>query len=169
MRDIVHIYIASREPATLSLWKERIPPCEGIEFSTEVPPSLKADAVAMSGAFAFDRYGGRPNRYEAQIIENTRGDGFPGFVVIPPYRLQVEQPDGSFSVAPEHAHMNPSYYAVSCTLRDVTLWNSIAQDSADAISSIILDLALLEMEDPLDSSTPESVGQAIRETLPRFT
>ncbi len=161
------IYIASRDRGTLSLWESVIGTHGTLQYTTAVPPGLDVDAVVMSGMFAFDRYGGRPNRHEAQIIGNSRDDGFPRYVVIPPYRPLEKGADGTYRVPPRFAEITPSYYAVSCTLRDVELWNEMSRGTPEEIKSMVLDLALLEMDNPHDESTPKSVAKAILEHLSR--
>jgi len=74
------IVITAESDATLDLWRRELSddlPSSWASRSADVP----ADAVAVSGIFAFGRYGGRPKPGVAQILRNHRNDGYPALVV----------------------------------------------------------------------------------------
>ncbi|WP_344053420.1 hypothetical protein [Streptomyces thermoalcalitolerans] len=70
------IYVTSRSRPTLDLWSSTLPrPRDAeLEFVDENERSVQADVFVMSGVWAFDRYGGKPEREVAQLLPNTRGD-----------------------------------------------------------------------------------------------
>ncbi|MER6121788.1 hypothetical protein ABT173_03630 [Streptomyces sp. NPDC001795] len=151
------IYVTSRQQSTLDLWARLLPASTVIEFVNEGDRRVHADALAMSGVWAFDRYGGSPNREAAQILSNARGDGLPEWIVVPPFRPVVER-DGSFSIRDDFEEVSPAYYAVLESLR------AVKNEFGDS-SSVALDLAMLGMDDPRDESTPASVARAIEAFL----
>jgi hypothetical protein len=112
-----------------------------------------ADVAIMSGMWAFDRYGGRPNQETAQIRQNTSGDGFPDWIVIPPFRPMVVR-DGKAEVREDFKPVSPAYFAVMESLR-------LTGEELGDSPSILLLLPLMGMDDPSDESTPISVAQAI--------
>lgn len=151
------IYVTSRQQSTLDLWARLLPASTVIEFINEGDRRVQADALAMSGVWAFDRYGGSPNREAAQILSNARDDGLPEWIVVPPFRPVVER-DGSFAIRDDFEEVSPAYYAVLESLRAV-------KDELGDSSSVALDLAMLGMDDPRDESTPTSVARAIEAFL----
>jgi hypothetical protein len=151
------IYVTSRQQATLDLWSSMLPASMKIEFVNEGDRRVQADALVMSGVWAFDRYGGRPNRESAQILSNTREDGLPEWIVIPPFRPIVEQ-DGSFVVREDFADVSPAYFSILESLR------AFKNEFGDS-SSVALDLPMLGMDDPRDESTPAAVARAIETFL----
>ncbi|MEU3059166.1 hypothetical protein [Streptomyces subrutilus] len=151
------IYVTSRQQPTLDLWSRFLPASIGIEFVNEADRKVQADVLVMSGIWAFDRYGGSPNREAAQVLSNTRGDGLPDWIVVPPFRPVVER-DGEFVIREDFEHVSPAYYAVLGALR------AVRSDFGDS-ASIALDLSMLGMDDPCDESTPASVARAIEDFL----
>lgn len=151
------IYVTSRQQSTLDLWSRLLPASTLIEFVNEGDRMVQADALAMSGVWAFDRYGGSPNRESAQILSNARGDGLPEWIVVPPFRPVVER-DGSFVIRDDWEEVSPAYYAVLESLR------AVKNEFGDS-SSVALDLPMLGMDDPCDESTPVSVARAIEAFL----
>jgi hypothetical protein len=151
------IYVTSRQQSTLDLWASLLPASKEVEFVNGDDRKVHADALVMSGVWAFDRYGGRPSRESAQILSNTRGDGLPEWIVIPPFRPVIER-DGSFVVREDFEEVSPAYFAVLESLR------AFKNEFGDC-SSVALDLAMLGMDDPGDESTPASVARAIEAFL----
>ncbi|WP_327074588.1 hypothetical protein OG196_33320 [Kitasatospora purpeofusca] len=151
------IYVTSRQQATLDLWSLFLPVSIAIEFVNEVERVVRADVLAMSGIWAFDRYGGSPNREVAQVLSNERGDGLSDWIVVPPFRPIVEC-DGEISIREDFKDVSPAYHAVLGILRAV---RSEFGNSA----SITFDLPMLGMDDSRDESTPASVARAMEEFL----
>ncbi|MFE2374173.1 hypothetical protein [Streptomyces sp. NPDC059398] len=147
------IYVTSLQQPTLDLWSRLLPATTAIEFANQSSRSLRADVLVMSGVWAFDRYGGRPNREAAQALPNSKGDGLPEWIVVPPFRPIVER-DGEFSIREDFEQISPAYYAVLQSLRAV-------RDEFGDSASVVLDLPMLGMDDPHDESTPASVARAI--------
>ncbi|WP_427920754.1 hypothetical protein [Streptomyces sp. cg40] len=145
--------MTSLQQSTLNLWSRLLPESTAIEFANRSSRSVQTDVLAMSGVWAFDRYGGKPNREAAQILPNSRGDGLPEWIVVPPFRPIVER-GGEFSIREDFEQISPAYHAVLQSLRAV---RTEFGDSA----SVALDLPMLGMDDPHDESTPASVAQAI--------
>jgi hypothetical protein len=159
------IYVASTNSDTLGLWRSvvRNP---AVAFTSTLLPKLRCDGVLMAGQFAFDRYGGRPERSRAQILRNDKGDGMPPFVIVPPYRPMVEDAEGGRRVAPGWEHVSPAYHAISCGLTDIRAWNGKRAEGERKIESVVLDLAMLGMNNPADLQTPHSVNRALEEFWP---
>ncbi|MCQ0022700.1 hypothetical protein M4914_06855 [Streptomyces somaliensis DSM 40738] len=147
------IYVTSLQQSTLDLWSRLLPESTAIELVNQNSRSVRADVLVMSGVWAFDRYGGRPNRETAQILSNSNGDGLPDWIAVPPFRPIVEQ-DGGFSVREDFRQVSPAYYAVLQSLR------AVRNEFGDSVS-VILDLTMLGMDDPRDESTPASVARAV--------
>ena len=150
------IYVASRNQETLDLWARLLPPSQCIEFVNYVERALRADAIIISGEWAFDRYGGSPDREVARIRPNMRNDGLPDWIVIPPYRPLAEVGDGTFKVRDDFRDVSPAYFGILQALR------AIHANFGD-VCSVILDLPLLGMDDSRDESTPRSAASAIGE------
>lgn len=61
------------------------------------------DAVVLAAPLVHDRYGGKPNSAQAQILENDRGDGLPSLIVAMPavvFSGKVITPDEDPGIAP---------------------------------------------------------------------
>ncbi|MFE4665107.1 hypothetical protein ACFRI7_25665 [Streptomyces sp. NPDC056716] len=147
------IYVTSLQQSTVDLWSRLLPESMAIEFVNESSRSIRADVLVMSGVWAFDRYGGRPNREAVQVLSNSRGDGLPEWIAVPPFRPIVKR-DGEFSIREDFEQISPAYYAVLQSLRAV-------RDEFGDSASVVLDLPMLGMDDPHDESTPASVIRAI--------
>ncbi|GHF11249.1 hypothetical protein [Streptomyces fumanus] len=147
------IYVTSLQQSTLDHWSRVLPESMGIEFVNESSRSVRADALVMSGVWAFDRYGGRPNREAAQVLPNSRDDGLPEWIVVPPFRPIAER-DGRFSIREDFERISPAYHAVLHSLR------AVRDELGDSVS-VALDLPMLGMDDPHDESTPASVARAV--------
>ncbi|WP_182885244.1 hypothetical protein [Microbispora sp. H10885] len=152
------IYVTSRSQATLDVWARLLPQSLGVELVNEAGRAVQADVIVVSGKWAFDRYGGVPNRQTAQIRPNIRNDRLPEWVVIPPFRPVVER-DGQFEIRSDFKDMSPAHFGILESLK------VILQNLGDSCS-VILDLPLLGMDDPYDESTPVSVASAINKILP---
>ncbi|MDQ2587991.1 hypothetical protein [Saccharothrix yanglingensis] len=151
------ICVTSSRQSTLDLWSRLLPASTAIRFVNGSSRSVRADVLVMSGVWAFDRYGGRPDREAAQILPNTRGDGLPEWIVVPPFRPVVER-DGEFVTREDFAEVSPAYYAVLRSLQ------AVGEEFGDSVT-VVLDLSLLGMDEPNDESTPASVARAIEEFL----
>lgn len=153
------LYITSRSRPTLDLWSSTLPRPRDVEleFVDENEWSVQTDALVMSGVWAFDRYGGRPEREVAQLLLNTREDGLPQWIVVPPF-LPVVERNGKFVVREDFASISPAYHAILESLR------CIRREFGDAVS-VELNLPLLGMDDSDDRSTAESAGRAISQFL----
>lgn len=147
------IYVTSLQQSTLDRWSRLLPESMKIEFVNESSRSVRPDVLVMSGVWAFDRYGGRPNRETAQVLSNSRGDGLPEWIVVPPFRPVIER-DGEFAIREDFEQISPAYYAVLQSLR------AVRDEFGDSVS-VALDLPMLGMDDPSDESTPASVARAI--------
>lgn len=154
----MNIFIAFQNSDTGTHWRRLVTAHRAISFigTSEVTPHF--DAVIMSGMWAFDRYGGKPSRDAAQIVHNERGDGYPDFIIIPPFRPVIDS--GSATVVRDDFRgMSPAYHAVKKSLAAV-------REELGVEVSVVLHLPLLGMDDPTDESTPRSVSEAIKEILP---
>lgn len=147
------IYVSSLRQSTLDLWSRLLPPSKTIEFANRSSRSLGAGVLVMSGVWAFDRYGGSPDREAAQVLPNSRDDGMPEWIVVPPFRPVVER-DGGVSIRDDFKQVSLAYYAVLQSLR-------VVRDEFGESVTVALDLPLLGMDDPGDESTPVSVARAI--------
>lgn len=149
------IYVTSRQQATLDLWSRLLPASLGIEFVNDSDRKVQADAIVMSGIWAFDRYGGSPNREVAQVLSNMRDDGLPQWIVIPPFRPVIKRSSGEFDIRDDFVDVSPAYFGILESLR-------VARCEFGDGCIIELNLPLLGMDDPHDSSTPSSVSDAIQ-------
>ncbi|GAA1932901.1 hypothetical protein [Kitasatospora viridis] len=147
------MYVTSRQQATLDLWSRLLPASMAIDFVNEDVRSIRADVLVMSGVWAFDRYGGSPNREAAQVLSNATGDGLPEWIVVPPFRPIVER-DGKFIIRRDFQKISPAYHAILESLRVVK------NEFGDSVR-VALDLPMLGMDDPCDESTPTSAASAI--------
>ncbi len=162
----MNIYITSQSPQVLTLWKTYIPPSSLIEYRDVSPTQLSADAIMMDGSFAFERYGGRPQRDVAQILPNRRNDNLPDLVVIPPYRPVVDEHGGGHVAAPGWQDTSPAFHAISRSLLAIREWNF--NKNVLAISAVNMSLPFLGMNDETDQSTPMSVCRALSECAELF-
>ncbi|MFC6093581.1 hypothetical protein [Saccharothrix lopnurensis] len=151
------ICVTSSRQSTLDLWARLLPASTAIGFVNGGGRSVRADVLVMSGVWAFDRYGGRPDREAAHILPNARGDGLPEWIVVPPFRPVVER-DGEFVTREDFAEVSPAHYAVLRSLQ------AVREEFGDSVT-VVLDLSLLGMDDPNDESTPASVARAIEDFL----
>lgn len=142
---------------TAELWAELLRPRSTLAVMESRAVDVAADVVVMAGAWAFERYGGRPTHDHAQIVPNERGDGFPLWVAIPPYRPFVRS-GGEIKVREDFASVSPAYFAIFNSIR------AIRREFGDEVE-VVLDLPLLGMDDPDDEVTPISVADAIEEAL----
>ncbi|MFI6301954.1 hypothetical protein ACIBCH_08790 [Amycolatopsis thailandensis] len=149
------IYVTSRQQLTLDLWSGLLPRSISIEFVNGTSRSVQADVLVMSGVWAFDRYGGSPSREKAQVLSNSRGDGLPEWIVVPPFRPVVERGGEAF-IREDFEQVSPAYHAVLQSLR------AIRVEFGESVR-VVLDLSLLGMNDPHDDLTPSSVARAIEE------
>lgn len=149
------IYITSQHEQTLSLWRRTLPNDPEIEFALNSDGAIQADVLVMSGVWAFDRYGGKPDHTAAQVRENVRGDGLPDWIIVPPFRPTIER-DGIIEIRADFKNVSPSYYAIFESLKT-------ARHSFGDSCTVILDLLMLGMDDWNDTSTPTSVGRAIQD------
>lgn len=151
------IYVTSHQQVTLDLWARLLPQAAAIEYVNGNIDPAQVDALTISGIWAFDRYGGKPNRQVAQIIPNNNGDGLPEWIIIPPFRPITER-SGEISVRDDFKHVSPTYHAV---LESLLAARERFGDSA----SVALDLPMLGMDNPHDESTAASAARAIENFL----
>ncbi|WP_431999232.1 hypothetical protein [Streptomyces sioyaensis] len=154
------IIITSDNDSTLALWRTHLSSLPEVSFTNERPAGIEADAVVISGIYAFERYGGRPNTTAAQIVTNTKDDGFPGLVVIPPSLPVILNEQKRPVVHPDYTGTSPAYYAISHTLAAI---KSLDAEMGQVVRRVIFSLPLLGMNSPRDASTPSSVRRAIEE------
>lgn len=147
------LYVTSQNQDTLDLWSRTLPATEAIEFVRTPDCRVEVDAVVMSGIWAFDRYGGRPNRERAQVLQNNSDDGLPGKVIVPPFRPVVDR-DGELKVREDYESISPAYFAFLEALR------AASRELGDSCR-IAFDLPMLGMDRPMDESTPRSAARAI--------
>ncbi|MFI1161139.1 hypothetical protein [Streptomyces sioyaensis] len=158
----MNIIIASDNDSTLALWEAHLSPLAEVSFTKERAVHIEADAVAIAGIYAFERYGGRPNTTAAQVVTNTTGDGLPGVVIIPPSLPVILNSEKRPVVHPDYTEVSPAYYAISHTLKVIDALNT---EGEQVVRRVIFSLPLLGMNNPRDASTPSSVRQAIEEHL----
>lgn len=151
------IYVTSHQQATLDLWAGLLPEAAPIEYVNGNIDPAQVDALTISGVWAFDRYGGKPNREAAQIVYNNCGDGLPGWIIIPPFRPITER-SGEISVREDFEHVSPTYHAVFASLL-------AAREKFGDCASVALDLPMLGMDNPHDESTAVSAARAIENFL----
>ncbi|WP_255953524.1 hypothetical protein [Streptomyces odontomachi] len=151
------IYVTSHQQATLDLWAGLLPEAAAIEYVSGNIDPAQVDALAISGIWAFDRYGGKPSREAAQIVSNKNGDGLPGWIIIPPFRPVTEQ-SGEISIRKDFKHISPTYHAVLESLR-------AARERFGESASVALDLPMLGMDNPRDEATAVSASRAIETFL----
>ncbi|MEU5640174.1 hypothetical protein [Streptomyces milbemycinicus] len=151
------IYIATTSPRTSGSWMNVFRTRDDVEVIESSATSVEADIIVMAGVWAFERYGGRPSRDQAQILPNERGDGFPLWVVIPPH-LPVTRKVDEITVREDFAAVSPAYFAIVRSLE------AIRREFGNEVV-VLLALPLLGMDDPHDEATPVSVARAIDEVL----
>lgn len=144
---------------TLDAWQLLIPPGSTIEYRRGNPRSVSCDAVCMSGIYAFERYGGRPQSDRGQILDNLRNDGLPPLIVVPPSRPLQRAADGGMEVVPQFRSTSPAKYSMTHAVEAVKRWNERAHSVR--IETLDVDLPLLGMDDPSDASTSRSVRDAL--------
>ncbi|KAK1182784.1 hypothetical protein B7755_034410 [Streptomyces sp. NBS 14/10] len=135
---------------------ERFSAQDDVEVIESRATSLEVDIVVMAGVWAFERYGGRPSHEQAQILPNETGDGFPLWVVIPPYRPVVRK-DDEIVVREDFATVSPAYFAIVRSLQ------AMRREFGSEVV-VLFGLPLLGMDDPRDRETPVSEARAIGES-----
>ncbi|MGW7572961.1 hypothetical protein [Streptomyces sp. NPDC054765] len=158
----LNIIITSDNDSTLALWEAHLSPLPEVSFTKERAAYIEADAVVISGVYAFERYGGRPNTTAAQIVTNVTGDGLPGVVIIPPSVPVILDSEKRPVVHPDYTEVSPAYYAISHTLKVIDALNA---EGEQVVRRVVFSLSLLGMNNPRDASTPSSVRRAIEEYL----
>jgi len=156
----VKLDVISRNQETIELWSAIFSEVGPIQFSSAPPVWLDIDAVVMSGKWAFDRYGGKPNRESAQVLQNDRGDGLPRRVIVPPYRPVVIR-DGEARIREDYENVSPTYFAFLESLL-------AASREFGEPSRIAFYLPMLGMDQPSDESTPRSAARAIKVWLTKY-
>ncbi|MFI9262533.1 hypothetical protein ACIGT4_33220 [Streptomyces sioyaensis] len=158
----INFIITSDNDSTLALWEAHLSPLAEVSFTRERAACIEADAVVISGVYAFERYGGRPNVTAAQIVPNVTGDGLPGVVIIPPSLPMILNSEKRPVVHPDYTEVSPAYYAISHTIKVIDALNA---EGGQVVRRVIFSLPLLGMNNPRDASTPSSVRRAIEEYL----
>ncbi|MFJ4631061.1 hypothetical protein [Streptomyces sp. NPDC088847] len=155
----MQLLVTSMSQETLDVWQLVIPPGDTVAYRKGNPRSVPSDAVCMSGIYAFERYGGRPQSDRGQILDNLRNDGLPTLIVVPPSRPLQRTVDGAVEVVPEFRSTSPAEYSMTHAVEAVKRWNERAHSVR--IETLDVDLPLLGMDDPSDASTPRSVRNAL--------
>jgi hypothetical protein len=156
------ITIASDQEAVVAVWRQELASVPGVSFSADPQTAFPADAVVLSGIFAFDRYGGRPRNDAAQILVNRHDDGFPGLVVVPPSLPAVFDEAGRPVIREDFADVSPAYHAVSHTMSALREWN---RRDERHVETVVFHLPMMGMNDPADHRTPASVRRALRDHI----
>ncbi|MEW2522409.1 hypothetical protein [Actinacidiphila alni] len=157
------IIVTSTSAPLLDVWRRHLGDGLPVELWEAEARDVPADAVAMAGMFAHERYGGRPEPGRAKILRNGRGDGFPGLVVVPATRPMTRDAAGQAVVRPESADVGPAYFGISRALDALREWNTAGAEPR--VDVLLFPLGLLGMDSAADSATPASVGRAVRECL----
>jgi hypothetical protein len=152
------IFVTSRQQATLDLWSGLLSASTVIGFVNDSDRKVQADAIVMSGVWAFDRYGGSPSREVAQVFSNMKDDGLPQWIVVPPFRPIVKRSSGEFDIRDDFVNISPAYFGILESLR-------AARREFGNCCTVEFNLPLLGMDDPRDSSTPSSVSDAIQKFI----
>jgi hypothetical protein len=156
----VKLYVISRNQQTIDLWRAILSEVGSIQFSSDPPAWADIDAIVMSGKWAFDRYGGRPSRESAQVLQNDRDDGLPRQVIVPPFRPVVIR-EGEARIREDYENVSPTYFAFLESLL-------AASREFDQSCRIAFYLPMLGMDQPSDESTPRSAARAIKIWLTEY-
>ncbi|MGC0330213.1 hypothetical protein RKD23_003203 [Streptomyces sp. SAI-170] len=162
----MRLVITSQKADTLARWQRVFEGCADAVCRRGLRSDTPVDAVLMAGLFAHGRYGGRPNFSTAEILENRRGDGWPGLVVVPPTRPMTKDSEGNWTVHADYADIPPAYFAASRSFQAVAEWNSRHETQ---ISSVELNLGLMNMDNPADDSSASAFRRAFEEYRDRLT
>ncbi|MFH9062186.1 hypothetical protein ACH4GM_13330 [Streptomyces coeruleorubidus] len=157
----MRLVITSQKTDTLDRWQHVFEDCQDVICQQGLRAETPVDAVLMAGVFALERYGGRPGAEEAQILENRRGDGWHDLIVVPPGRPMARDPQGEWKVQAGYAHLHPASFAASRSFRAVKEWN--ARHVERKISVVEINLPLMDMDNPVDDSSPQSFKKAFKE------
>ncbi|MDQ1017028.1 hypothetical protein [Streptomyces afghaniensis] len=160
-RAAVRLVITSQKTDTLDRWQRVFDGCQDVICQQGLRARTPVDAVLMAGIFALERYGGRAGAQEAQILENRRGDGWHGLIVVPPGRPMTRDAQGEWRVQAGYAHIQPAYFAASRSFRAIEEWN--AHHVEQPISAVEINLPLMNMDNPVDDSSPLSFREAFEE------
>ncbi|MEU0387509.1 SMI1/KNR4 family protein [Streptomyces chartreusis] len=157
----MRLVITSQKTDTLDRWQRVFEGCGDVVCQRGLRAETPVDAVLMSGLFALERYGGRPGVQEAQILENRRGDGWHSLIIVPPGRPMTRDAQGHWKVQAAYAHIQPAYFAASRSFRAIEEWN--ARHVGPQISVVEINLPLMDMDNPVDDSSPQSFKKAFKE------
>ncbi|MFE7957825.1 hypothetical protein [Streptomyces sp. NPDC057413] len=161
----MRLVVTSEKAETLNRWQAVFEDCDDVLFQQAPRAETPVDAVLMAGIFAIERYGSRPAFEKGQILENRRNDGWHDLIVVPPTRPMMRDAGGTWSVRAEYAGIQPAYYAASHAFQAIAEWN----DTHDpGISAVEVNLPLLDMDHPVDDSSPRSFRQAWEEYRDRL-
>ncbi|MDG9708227.1 hypothetical protein [Streptomyces sp. DH10] len=157
----MRLVITSQKTDTLDRWQRVFEGCGDVICQPGLRAETPVDAVLMAGIFALERYGGRPGVNHAQILENRRGDGWHSLIIVPPGRPMTRDAEGGWKVQAEYAHIQPAYFAASRSFRAIEEWN--AHHFERQISVVEINLPLMDMDNPVDDSSPQSFKKAFKE------
>jgi hypothetical protein len=160
------LVITSQKPGTLDRWRRVFAGCADVSCQRGPRSATPVDAVLMAGLFAHGRYGGRPRFSEAEIRENQRGDGWPALVVVPPTRPMTKDSQGSIAVHPDHADIQPVYFAASRSFQAIAQWNDTHETP---ITRVEINLGLMNLDNPVDDSSARAFREAFEEYHERMT
>ncbi|CAL9525144.1 hypothetical protein [Streptomyces sp. enrichment culture] len=161
----MHLVITSQKPGTLDRWQRVFEGCADVSCQRGLRSETPVDAVLMAGLFAHGRYGGRPRFSEAEIRDNLRGDGWPALVVVPPTRPMAKDSQGNMAVHPDYADIQPAYFAATRCFQAIAEWNDTHEVP---ISSVEINLGLMNMDSPVDDSSARAFREAFGEYRERM-
>ncbi|WP_316776038.1 hypothetical protein [Streptomyces sasae] len=156
----MQLVITSRKAETLDRWQHVFEGCDDVVFQRALRAETPVDAVLMAGIFAIERYGSRHDLHRAQILENHRGDGWHDLIIVPPTLPMTRDGRGGWKVQPEYEGIQPAYYAASRSFRAISEWND---EHEVPIAAVEVNLPMLDMDRPVDDSSPRSFRQALEE------
>ncbi|MXM62308.1 hypothetical protein GR925_02290 [Streptomyces sp. HUCO-GS316] len=156
----MYLVITSQKNETLDRWQRVFEGCTDVACQKGLRAETPVDAVLMAGLFALERYGGRPSFAEAQILENRRGDGWHDLVIVPPTRPMTKDSEGNWKVRAEYEAIQPAYFAASRSFQAIVQWNNSHEVP---ISAVEINLPLMNMDNPVDDSSPRAFREAFEE------
>ncbi|MGW6060838.1 hypothetical protein [Streptomyces sp. NPDC055189] len=159
----MRLVVTSERAETLDIWRPVFEEHPEVTFELASRSQTPVDAVMMAGIFAIERYGSRPNFRHAQILENHRGDGWHDLVIVPPTRPMTRNADGVWQVVAEYADIHPAYYAASHAFQAIAEWN--ASHDGRPINGVEINLPLMDMNKPVDESSPSAFKAALDDLL----
>lgn len=156
----MRLVVTSQKPQTLNRWQRVFANCVRVSCEQGLRSTEPVDAVLMSAIFALERYGGRPGTPYAQILENQRGDGWHGLIVVPPGRPLTTDSEGNQRVRKGYEDTPPAYFAASRSFQAIEEWNKAARRK---IAVLEVNLPLMNMDNPVDDSSAMYFRAALKD------